>query len=159
MNMPAWPLDEPVADQLCFVCAVIVHDNMDVEIGRHVALDLVKELAELLCAMAWHAFADNGSRLYVERGKQRGGSVPLIVVGVPLGLAGPHRQQRLGSIERLDLALFIDAEHHGAFGRREIQANNITYLLDKQRIGRDLEGFRAVRLQAKRLPNPMDRGW
>jgi hypothetical protein len=61
--------------------------------------------------------ADDGSRLHVERCKQRGGSVSRVVVGAPLGLAGLHRQQRLGSIERLNLALFIDAEHHGAFGR------------------------------------------
>ena len=38
---------------------------MDVEIAGHVALDLVQELAELLCAMAGHAFADNGPRFNV----------------------------------------------------------------------------------------------
>jgi hypothetical protein len=79
-------------------------------------------------------------------------------MGAPLGLAGLHRQKRLGSIERLNLALFIDAEHHGAFGRREIQTDDVPYLLDKQRVGRKFEGLRTMRLQAKRLPNPMDRG-
>jgi hypothetical protein len=51
--------------------------------------------------------------------------VPRVVVGAPLRLAWPHRQQGLGPIERpcscqgqaLDLALFIDAEHHSALGR------------------------------------------
>lgn len=32
------------------------------------------------------------------------------------------------------------------------------YLLYKQRVGRQLEGLRTMRLQAERLPNPMDRG-
>jgi hypothetical protein len=55
---------------------------MDVEIGGHVALDLVEELTELLRAVARHALADNGPGLHVECGKQRRGSVPRIVMGV-----------------------------------------------------------------------------
>ena len=44
--MPARALGKPVADQLGFVGAVIVHDDVDVEVGRNVAFDLVEESAE-----------------------------------------------------------------------------------------------------------------
>jgi hypothetical protein len=82
---------EPVVDQLGLVCTLVVHDNMDVEIGKHVALDLIEELAELLSAVARHAFADNGTGLHVKRGEQRGCPVAGVVVSVPLDLARPHR--------------------------------------------------------------------
>jgi hypothetical protein len=42
VHMPARSLGEPVADQLGLVGSVFVHDDVDVEIGRDVALDLVK---------------------------------------------------------------------------------------------------------------------
>jgi hypothetical protein len=40
-------LGEPVSNELGLVRAVVIHDDMDVETGGHVALDLVKEPAEL----------------------------------------------------------------------------------------------------------------
>ncbi len=40
----------------------------------------------------------------------------LVVMGAPLGLPRAHRQQRLGAVQRLDLALFIDAEHQARSG-------------------------------------------
>lgn len=83
---------------------VVVNDDMHVEPGEHIALDLVEEPAELLRATTRHAFADNGSCLYVKGGKERSRIVPLIVVRAPLGLARSHRQERLRSIERLYLA-------------------------------------------------------
>ena len=62
--------------------------------------------------------------------------MPLIIMGPPLGLAGPQRQQRLGAIERLDLALLIHAQHDSALGRIEIKTDDITHLLDKGRVAR-----------------------
>jgi hypothetical protein len=50
---------EPVADEWCLVGNVIVHDEIDVEFGRHCGLDLIQELAELGGAMATVALADN----------------------------------------------------------------------------------------------------
>ena len=55
MHMPARALGEPIADQLCFVHAVVVHDDVNVEIGGHIAFDLVKEITELLRPMPGHA--------------------------------------------------------------------------------------------------------
>ena len=46
-TMPARPLGEPVADQLGLVARRVVHDDVDVEVGGHVSLDLIEESAEL----------------------------------------------------------------------------------------------------------------
>ncbi len=45
--MPAWALDEPVADQRRFVGGIVVHDDVNIEIGRNLGFDPIKEYAEL----------------------------------------------------------------------------------------------------------------
>jgi hypothetical protein len=52
-------------------------------------------------------------------------------------LAGPHRQQRLSPVERLDLGFFIDAQHHGASRRIEVEPDVVAHLLDEQPIARN----------------------
>jgi hypothetical protein len=42
-------------------------------------------------------------------------------------------------------------------GRRQVEADDIADLLDKEGIGRELEGFGAMRLEVERLPYPMNR--
>lgn len=59
MHVPARALGEPVADRPGFVGCVVVHDDVNVEVGRHVALDLIQEFAELARAVASHALADH----------------------------------------------------------------------------------------------------
>ncbi len=44
----------------------------------------------------------------VESSEQAEGSVTRIVVGAPLDLARAHRQKRLRSVQRLDLALLVN---------------------------------------------------
>jgi hypothetical protein len=51
-------------------------------------------------------------------------------VGVPLGAVGLHRQHRLGAVEGLDLALFVDTQRDRVFGRVEIQADHVGDLGD-----------------------------
>ena len=111
MGVPARTLGEPTADQFGLVARRVVHDDVHVEIGGHAALDFVEELAELLGAVARHAFADDRSRFHIERSEQRRRAVAFVVVGAPLDLTRPQWQQRLGAVQRLDLALFIDTEH------------------------------------------------
>ena len=77
----------------------------------------------------------------------------LVVMAAPLDLPRPHRQQRLNAVERLDLRLFVDAQHQGAVGWVEVELNDVAHLVDKQRVGRQLEGFDAVRLQSKGTPD------
>ena len=47
----------------------------------------------------------------LQGGEQGRGAVALVVVGSFLGQTRAHRQDRLGAVEGLNLALFIDTEH------------------------------------------------
>src|SRR5271155_1382808 len=120
--MPAAALGKPGADELGLMARRIVHNDVDVEIGRNVPLDFIKELAELSRAVARHALSDDRSRFHIESSEQGGDAMTLIVMGSSLDLAGSHRQQRLRAIKRLDLGLFIDAKHQSALRRVKVEA-------------------------------------
>jgi hypothetical protein len=47
-------------------------------------------------AVALHTAADDCAHQDIERGKQRGGAVAVIVVGLTLGPTGPQRQNPRG---------------------------------------------------------------
>lgn len=53
---------------------VIVHDNVSVEIGRHVVIDLLKEIQKLGGAAPPLALVDHEAGGDVERGERRGGA-------------------------------------------------------------------------------------
>jgi hypothetical protein len=155
VDVPARTLGEPTADQFGLVARRVAHDDVHVEISGHVALDFVEELAELLGAVARHAFADDRSRFHIERGEQRRRAVAFVVVGAPLDLTRPQWPQRLGAVQRLDLALFIDTEHQSPLRRVEAEADNVTHFLNELRIGRKLESLAAMRGQRESIPDAM----
>jgi hypothetical protein len=53
------------------------------------AVDLGQKAPELLVTMAHHALADDPAGAHVQRGKQRGGAVPPVIMGPGCGMAGP----------------------------------------------------------------------
>ena len=81
--------------------------------------------------VALHVAADDGSVEHVHRRKQGRRPVPLVVVGHGSGAAFLERQAGLGSVERLDLALFVDAEHDGVRRGISIEPNDVAQLLDE----------------------------
>jgi hypothetical protein len=155
VHLPAEPFGKPVADQFGLMARRVVDDDVDVEIGGYLLLDGIQEAAEFLRPMARHACVDDGSGLHVEGGKERGRPVPLIVMSAPFGLPWSHGQQRRGAIQRLDLRFLIDAQHQPVVRRVEIEADDIAHRVNEEGIGRQLEGFAAVRLQRKRPPDAM----
>ena len=64
-----------------------------------------------------------------------------------------HRTHRLAPIQGLNLRLLVQTQHQRPLRRMGIQAHNVPYLLDQPRIGGQLEGFAAVRLQPESLPD------
>ncbi len=62
-------------------------------------------------------------------------------------------QQRLGAVQRLDLALFIDTEHQSPLRRVEVEADNVTHFLNELRIARELESLAAMRGQRESIPD------
>ena len=59
----------------------------------------------------------------------------------------------MGAVERLDLALFVEREHHGVGRWIDAKPDNIGQLGGKARIARTLEGADAVGLQLVRVPD------
>ena len=106
--------------------------------------------------MARETFADDLSRGDVEGREERGRAVALVVVAAPLRLPGAHRQEGLGTVQGLDLALFVDTENQGTIRRRQIQTDDVADLLHEEGIARQLEGLRAMRLQAEGPPDAMN---
>ena len=78
-------------------------------------------------------------------------------MGLPFGDARAHRQHRPGPVQGLDLALFIDADHHGVLRRRQVQAHDVADLGLQLRVGGELEPLYPVRLQAELAPQDRDR--
>lgn len=157
VNMKPRVFGEPIADGRRLVGAVVVHDQMNVEIRGSVGVDGVEELAELNGAMAHVRLADDFPGFDVQRSEERDGAVSTVVVGSSLGLPRPHREQGLCALERLNLRLFVDAQDNGVLRRIKVQADDVANLLDQQRVGRELEGFSAVRFEPEGFPDPADR--
>jgi hypothetical protein len=116
---------EPVSDQRRLVCAVVVHDDVDVESLRDARVDQIEKLSKLCRAVPLMELRDDLTRLRIERREQRRGAVAFVVMRPALHLSGLHRQQRLRAVEGLDLRFLVDAEHGRMRGGIQIQADDI----------------------------------
>ena len=158
VERPAGVTAQPFDHLGVLVDGVVVEDGMNGLAGRDLALDGIEEADELLMAVALHAATDDLAFQHVEGGEQGGRAVSLVIMGHGPGPALLHRQPRLGAVQRLDLALLIDAEHHGVGGRINIQADDVADLGGEPGIIGELEGADAVRCQAMGLPDALHRG-
>src|SRR5450756_1545990 len=147
---------QPLTHLRMLVGCVVVDDSVDRLLDRDLRLDGIEEADELLVPVALHVAADDGTVEDVESSEQRGGTVAFVVVGHRSSTARLHRQTGLGAVERLDLALLINREDDGMGWWIDIEAYNIAQLVDKLRVGGELELFHPVRLKAVRTPDALD---
>ena len=138
-----------------FVGGVVVENDMDRLASRDLALDGIEKADEFEVAMALHAAADYRAVEHAERGEQGSGAVPLVIVRHGLAAPGLDRQSGLGAVERLDLALLVNRQHHGVGRRINIEPDDIRQLGGKARIARALEGPQPMRLQFVRPPDAL----
>src|SRR4051812_4058909 len=82
---------------------VVVHDDVDVELGRNPRVDLSEKVEKLGGPVPFVAFADDEAGGDIERCEERCGAMPDIGVGPALGHPGHHWQNGLLAVERLDL--------------------------------------------------------
>jgi hypothetical protein len=68
-------------------------------------------------AVPWLALVDDPAGGNLQRGKQRRGPVPDVVVGALLGSARGYAADWAAGLEGLDLGFLVHAQHHSAFGR------------------------------------------
>src|SRR5436190_23579421 len=100
---------EPALDRRSLVGGVVVDDQMQIEIWQGFLVDALEEPQEFPVPVSRHAFADDRAVKHVQGCEQRGCAMALVVVGHGTGTPLLHRQARLGTIERLDLALLSSA--------------------------------------------------
>ena len=136
---------------------IVVDDGLDRLAIRNLAFDGIEEADELLVPVPLHAAADHGAVQHVERREQRRRSMPYIVVGHGGTAARLERQASLGAVERLNLALFVDGQHHGLGRRSEIEAHHVDQLVGEVRVARALEAAHPMRLEVVGAPDTLHR--
>src|SRR3954465_7310337 len=138
--------------------AVVVHHQVNLEPCRKIRIDVVEEAQELLMAMAPVTVADGDSARYIQGRKQRRHTMPLVIVRLSCRYAWSERQHRLGAVQRLDLALFINAQHDRMIWRIHIQSHDVPHLLHKLRVFGEFEVLYPMRLQPECTPDPHNGG-
>jgi hypothetical protein len=127
------------------------------EVRRHLGVDRLEELEELLTPMPSMTFADHLAGRDIERREERGRAVAPVVVRPALRRAERHRQHRRRAVEGLDLTLLVDAQDQGPIRGRQIEADDVAHFVDEERVAREFEGLTPMRLQAEGAPNAPDR--
>jgi len=149
---------QPGGDPRVFVSPVVVHDQMEIEMGRRLGVDLLEEPDELLVPMARHAVADDIAIKQAQCGEQGRRAVACVVMRQGPTAAFLHRKAWLGAVEGLDLAFLVDREHQGLVRRIEVEPDYVVELLDKLFVAAKLERPDAVGLEAVALPDTPYRG-
>ena len=149
MHLIPRPFRQPCLHRSVLVRGVVVHDQMHVQMRRDVGIDVAQKRQELLMAMARLAAAEYPAGDHVQCREQGRGAVPEVVMGDPFDIAQAHGQHRLRALERLDLALLVDAQHHRMLRWIEVQPGDVAYLLDEERVVGQLEVLLPVRLHAE----------
>src|SRR3984957_16771894 len=134
---------------------VVVEDRMDGLAGGDLALDGVEETDELLMPMALHVAADYGSVEHVHRRKQRRRAIALVIMSHRSRPALLHRQARLGSVERLDLALLVDGKDNSVRRRIDIEPDHVAQLVNERGVFGELELPDAVWLKSVGAPDAL----
>ena len=138
------------------VRAVVVEDQMQIQIRVRRLVDLAKKFQELLGAVPFCNTTDHFARRDVERGVETCGPMTLVVVGSPFDLSGPQRQHGLRPVQGLDLSFLVDRKHHGVGWRIHVKADDIDDFLGEGRIVADLESLESVWFEIRRRPNLAD---
>ncbi len=136
-----------------FVRGEVVQDQVHVQLDRHVAVNDPQEAHEVLGGVSIPTVGQHLPGGDVEGRIQVGGAVALVVVGHGSRSARPHGQSWLGPVQGLALGLLVDAEHHSALGRVQVQPHHVHQLLFEGRIIGDLEGLHLPRLEVVVLPD------
>ncbi len=142
---------------------IVVEDDVDSLVGRHLGVDGVEKTDELLMPVTLHVPADNGAVEHVEGGKQRRRAVPLAVVRHSAEPAPFQGQAGLGAVERLDLALLIYRQHDGVGRWVDVEADDVLELSGELRVVSLQRGLLAIRASDMpsgcRARSPRRSGW
>ena len=126
VQMEAGTLGQPAMNQRGFVSSIVVQNQMNLEMSRDLSLDSVEEATEFYRSVSTMQLTEDLAALGIQGREQGSGAVPEIAMGAPLDLTGSHRQQRLGSVQSLNLSSLVNTEHQSTVWRIEIQSDDVT---------------------------------
>ncbi len=121
-------LAEPLADPWVAMCPVIVENQMQFLASWELAVQLLQEAEKLLMAMPRIALPNYFSFHHIERSKEGGGAIAFVIVSERAASPALQRQSGLSAIQRLNLALLIDAKDDGILRWSQIHADDIREL-------------------------------
>src|SRR6185295_12517212 len=98
VHVKARMLLHPVLYCRMFVSCVVVDDDVNLFFFWGLLVNKSQEFEPLLMSMSWHAGANDFAVQNVERGKQRGGSVALVVMSHGASAPFLERQPWLSSV-------------------------------------------------------------
>lgn len=137
--------------------SVVVGDQVQCLVLGCFAVDLTQELQPLDVGVPLQAPTNDLSVQDVQRCKQRGRAMALVVVRHGLRTPFLHRQAWLRAIQSLHLALLVAAQHQRMLGQGHVLRHDVFELVHEPGIARGLEAAQDVRLEAVRVPMPHDR--
>lgn len=118
----------PCLNLVMLMGCIVVADEVDLLFGRRASADQVKEANPFLMAVLVHAASDDLTVGCIQRSKERGGSIALVVMGQRLAPPFLKRKARLSAVQCLNLTLLIAREHDGMLRRVEVEAHDVVFV-------------------------------
>src|SRR5260370_10515221 len=156
VKMKTWALEQPTLNGRGLMSTIVIEDQMHVEPWRHLRLDLVEELAKLQRTVAAMKLTDDLAALSVQRCEQRSCPMALVIMSPAFCLSWAHGQSWLRAIQSLNLRLLVDTQYQCLIRRIQVKPNDISDLVDEQRIPGKFESLAAVRGQSESAPHSLD---
>jgi len=108
---------------------VVIANQVELPVRRDGLIDQTEKFEPFLVAMLLLAQAKDFAVGRIQRGKQSGGAVAFVIMRHGRAAPALQRQTRLGTVQSLDLALLVGAQHQRVFGRIEVQADDVFQFL------------------------------
>ena len=145
---------EPGYHPRVFVGAIVVYDQMEIEDVGCLGVDPFEKSNELLMPMTRHAIADDLAVEHVQCRKQCRGAIAFVIVGHRPATAFLQGKARLGAVQGLNLAFFVDTQHQGFVWWIDVETNNVDEFFEEMFVATQLERFDQMGLEVVLLPYP-----
>lgn len=133
-------LGQPLLHSRMIMSRIVVEDKVKVNLFGGMSVKYTQKLQKFLMAMARQTLSDYFSIQSILGGKQGRGSIAFVIMSQCFRLSVLHRQPRLGTIQRLNLTLFVNTKYQRMLRGTNIQANHIMQFFNKKGIAAQLEG-------------------
>ena len=106
--MKARAFEQPTLNAPRLMGAVVIENQMNIKLRRHLCLDTIKELAKLLRAMTAMQLSDDLASFGIQGSKKRSSAIARVIMTMAFRLPRTHWQNWLCAIQSLNLRLLID---------------------------------------------------